>query len=51
MFHEEKIINGRLCWRSTPEGKWQEYSVEQVTAKLEEVKQELQELSEYLRKD
>ena len=22
MYYEEKIIDGRLCWRSTPDGEW-----------------------------
>ena len=37
MFHEEKVINGVLCWRGTPDGDWIEYSSRQLTEKLMEV--------------
>lgn len=31
MYHEEKVINGILCYRSTPNGEWEEYSKEWMT--------------------
>lgn len=34
MYHEEKIINGVLCWRNTPEGEWREYTQQQLTQML-----------------
>lgn len=34
MFHEEKIINGVLMWRSTPNGEWLPVSLEVVTKRL-----------------
>jgi hypothetical protein len=36
MYYEEKIIEGVLCWRSTPKGMWTEFSAEQLTKKLQE---------------
>lgn len=35
MYHEEQIINGRLCWRGTPDGKFIEYTLEQMAIKYE----------------
>ena len=32
MYHEEKVIDGVLCWRGTPDGEWQQYTLEQLTA-------------------
>lgn len=43
MYHEEKIINGKLCWRGTPNGEWIECSKEQLTSKLADSKKELYE--------
>lgn len=40
MYHEQKIIDGKLCWRGTPKGEWIEYTAEQLTTKLTEKKQE-----------
>lgn len=34
MYHEEKVIDGVLCHRSTPTGVWMKYSAEAITAKL-----------------
>jgi hypothetical protein len=34
MYHEEKIINGVLCHRGTPDGLWLAYTPEQLTARL-----------------
>lgn len=39
MYHEEAIINGKLCWRGTPNGEWIEYTKEQLTLKLQEARQ------------
>lgn len=33
MYHEEKIIDGVLCWRGTPDGEWQQYSKVELTSK------------------
>ena len=42
MYHEEKVINGRLCWRGSPDGDWVEYSYEHLLDKLQKC-----ELSEF----
>ena len=34
MYHEEKVINGVLCWRGTPDGEWQKYTPEALTIAL-----------------
>ncbi len=34
MYHKEKVINGKLCWKGTPTGQWNEYTQEQLTSKL-----------------
>lgn len=35
MYHEERIIKGVLCWRSTPSGLWTQYTAAELTAKLQ----------------
>lgn len=34
MYHEEKVINGVLSWRGTPNGTWIQYTPEQLTKRL-----------------
>lgn len=34
MYHEEKVINGVLCWRGTPDGEWTQYTSEALTIAL-----------------
>jgi hypothetical protein len=34
MYHEEKVINGVLCWRGTPDGEWKQYTAEALTIAL-----------------
>lgn len=34
MYYEEKIINGVLCHRSTPDGEWVQFTSEQLSAML-----------------
>ena len=34
MYHEEKVINGVLCWRSSPNGTWTQYTPEQLTKRI-----------------
>ena len=36
MYHEEKIINGVLHFKSTPRGKWVEFSKLQLMLRIEE---------------
>jgi hypothetical protein len=41
MYHEERIINGRLCWRGTPDGEFKEYTPEELAVKLQMMQYEL----------
>lgn len=38
MYYDEQVINGVLCHRGTPNGKWIPFTVEQLTARLQEFK-------------
>lgn len=31
MHYEERVVNGVLCWRGTPNGEWQPVSAERLT--------------------
>ena len=33
MYHEEKVFDGILYWRGTPDGKWTPFSLMQLTKK------------------
>lgn len=41
MYYEEQIINGILCWRNSPDGKFLECSKEELTSKITWLKLEL----------
>lgn len=34
MYHEEKVIDGVLCWRGTPDGEWTQYTLQALTSAL-----------------
>lgn len=34
MYYEEQIVNGVLCWRSTPNGEWTRFTAQELTDKL-----------------
>ena len=34
MYHEEKIIDGVLCYRGLPDGEWEPYTLEALTIAL-----------------
>lgn len=36
MYYEEKVINGVLCYRGTPDGEWTEFSKQTLTKRLME---------------
>jgi len=38
MYHEEKIIDGVLCWRGTPDGEWTQKTAKQLTDMLIEAR-------------
>jgi len=46
MYHEEKVIDGKLCWRGLPNGAWVEYTNEQLTRKLQEAQSTRRDLYE-----
>ena len=41
MYHEEKVINGKLYWRSTPDGAWVEMTQEMLTDKVMTLQKQL----------
>ena len=38
MFYEEQIINGVLCFRNTPNGEWNEFTIQQLSDKCVDLK-------------
>jgi len=34
MYYEEKVVGGVLCHRSTPDGEWEQFSLESLTIAL-----------------
>lgn len=34
MYYEEKVIDGRLCWRGLPNGGWTPFKASELTVKL-----------------
>jgi hypothetical protein len=43
MFHEEKIVGGKLLWRSAPDGEWIECSKDRCWSKIIELQDKLDE--------
>jgi len=41
MFYEEKIINGVLMYRTTPDGDWQQCSIEKMGQRIVELQAEV----------
>lgn len=41
MYKEERVVNGVLCWRGTPNGEWTQYTAEEITARYLEIKGKL----------
>lgn len=44
MYHKEQIINGILCYKTSPEGKWIEMSTKELTDRITAQKKEISEL-------
>lgn len=44
MWYEERIINGVLCFRGTPNGDWHEFTKESLTKDLIEARKKIEEL-------
>ena len=45
MYYEEKIINGVLMYRSMPDGKWMQCSIEKMGQRIIELEKRVKELS------
>ena len=37
MFYQEKIINGVLCWRGTPDGAFTPFTIEQLSGRVKDL--------------
>jgi hypothetical protein len=37
MYYKEEIINGVLCYKTTPDGEWIAFTPEKLTAKITEL--------------
>ena len=48
MYYEEKIINGVLCCRTTPDGIWQPFTLEELSTRLEAKEKECEKLKSLL---
>ena len=44
MYKEERIIDGVLCWRGSPDGEFQPYTIEEISNLYESTKIQLNEL-------
>jgi len=40
MYYEEKVINGILCYRFSPDAEWKEFTAEKLTMRLLKSEQE-----------
>lgn len=38
MYYEERIINGVVCYRTTPNGRWYAFDIKELSAKYAELK-------------
>lgn len=41
MYYKEEVVNGILCWKDTPNGKWNPFTSEQLTMQLMTAKRAL----------
>ena len=46
MFYREEVINGVLCYKVKPTGRWIEFTSEELTSKLEVLEEKLYRLKE-----
>lgn len=49
MYHEERVVDGVLCWRSLPNDNWTPFTAKELTAMLQESKRELEHSNRQLR--
>lgn len=45
MFYEEKVIDGVLCWRSSPDGEWVKKTPEQLTDALVALRKDMRDVA------
>ena len=50
MYNEEKIINGVLMFRSTPDGEWRQCSIEKMGERIIQLQKDVEGLHEQLGK-
>jgi len=50
MYYKEKIINGILHYKTTPEGEWKEVSKETLSKRLQEAETKVLKLTEIIEK-
>lgn len=50
MYYEEKIIDGVLCWRTSPDREFTPYSPQQLTERIEQYQAAIQRAFETLGK-
>jgi hypothetical protein len=41
MYYKEDIINGVLCFKTTPNGEWREFSKENLTKRIKELEEKI----------
>lgn len=41
MYRAERVVNGVLCWRGTPDGEWVQYTPEELTERIRLIKMKL----------
>lgn len=45
MYHEEKVINGILCYRTTPTGEWKEFTKQELTERITKYRKALEDIN------
>lgn len=48
MYYVEEIVNGELCFKTSPNGKWQPLTNEQLTNRLLEARNQIETLQNQL---
>jgi len=48
MYYREKVIDGILCFQTTPNGEWKKLTSEQLTNKIVNLKNDVSELNKEL---
>lgn len=45
MYYKEEWINGKLCWKATPNGEWIPFTIEQYKKRVLKLEAELKKFS------